>query len=447
MSGGPEESAAGKVAAVGGAAAAGVAYRRHTLANGLRVVAETDPAAHTAAVGFFVRTGARDEDAAAMGVSHFLEHMAFKGTPQRTADEVNQRFDDFGADYNAFTSHERTVYYAHVLPEFLLPAADLLGEILRPSLREADFEMEKKVILEEIGMYDDRPEWVLQDRLLERHFGSAGRNQDGAAVLHGLGHRVLGTADTVSALTPERMRAYFESRYAPGNVAVAAAGAVDFEALVAQVEARCGGWAPAGAGRDDAAPVLAPGVRRHADADADLTRHYLAMVAPAPGARDPLRFAASVLGVLLGDADNSRLHWALVDPGLADEASASFQPGDGAPGEPAGQFMAWATCDPPRGAEVEEKLLAVVDGVVGFPDFTAVEVESAVNKAATGLTLLAERPAGRMQRLGAQLLSLGHNTTLDEQLAELRAVTPARIAELCEAYPWRPRTVGVLGPR
>ncbi len=258
-----------------------VAYRSATLANGLRVVAETDPAAHTAAVGFFVNTGARDEDAAGMGVSHFLEHMMFKGTAEKSADEVNQAFDDFGADYNAFTSHERTVYYAHVLPEFLLPAADLLGEILRPSLREADFDMEKKVILEEIGMYDDRPEWVLQDRLLERHFSTAGAAGD----LHGQGFRVLGTAETVSALTPDRMRAYFEKRYSPGNVAVAAAGNLDFDALVAQVESRCAAWASvdAGGGRDT--PKLDAGVRRHADVDADLSRHYLALVAPAPARR------------------------------------------------------------------------------------------------------------------------------------------------------------------
>ena len=418
-----------------------VAYRTTTLGNALTVVAETDPAAHTAAVGFFVNTGARDEDAADMGVSHFLEHMVFKGTPSRSADEVNQAFDDFGADYNAFTSHERTVYYAHVLPEFLLPAADLLGEILRPALREADFAMEKKVILEEIGMYDDRPEWVLQDRLLERHFGSA----EGGG-LHGLGFRVLGTAGTVSGLSPERMRSYFDRRYSPGNVVVAAAGNLDFDELVARVEQRCGAWEPAEAGRDAAAPRLPGGTRRHADTDADLTRHYLAMVCPGPGSKDPLRHAAAVLSVLLGDTDNSRLHWALVDPGLADEAAASFQACDGAAGEPVGQFLAWATCDPGRAAEVEEKLLATIDAAVSAPAFTDEEVAAAVNKAATGLTLLAERPAGRMHRLGTQRLALGHNTTLEEQLAEFRAVTPAQIAELCAGFPWTPRTIGVLGP-
>ncbi|BAM02640.1 M16 family metallopeptidase [Phycisphaera mikurensis] len=423
-------------------AGSGVLYRRATLPNGLRVVAEIDPGAHTAAVGYFVNTGARDEDAAAMGVSHFLEHMMFKGTAEKSADEVNQAFDDFGADYNAFTSHERTVYYAHVLPEFLEPATDLLGEILRPSLRGADFDVEKKVILEEIGMYDDRPEWVLQDRLLERHFAHAGPG----GRLHGGGFRVLGTAQTVGALTPERMRAYFDRRYSPGNVAVAAAGNLDFDRLVGQVAARCGGWPAVDTARDLSAPALPAGVRRFADTDADLSRHYLGLICPGPAASDPRRHAAAVLAVLLGDSDNSRLHWALVDPGLADEASASFQAADGRSGDPAGSFMAWATCDPGRAAEVEAKLLETVDGVVAAPDFSEADVAAAVNKAATGLTLLAERPAGRMHRLGSQLLALGENHGLDEQLAALRAVTPDAIASLVADFPWDPRTVAVLGP-
>ena len=164
-----------------------VNFQKHTLPNGLTVLAEVAPEAHTAAVGFFVKAGARDETGELMGVSHFLEHMMFKGTARRTADDVNREFDEIGADYNAFTSHEQTVYYAHVLPEFLPRAVDLLGDMLRPALRTDDFDMEKNVILEEIGMYDDRPEWVLQDRLLEEYFRG-----------HPLGYRVLRTRASTS---------------------------------------------------------------------------------------------------------------------------------------------------------------------------------------------------------------------------------------------------------
>ena len=139
-------------------------YRKETLDNGLEVVAECNDAAHSLGVGFFVRTGARDETDETAGVSHFLEHMVFKGTPTRSADDVNREFDEMGAHYNAFTSEERTVYYAAVLPEYQLRALALLADIMRPALREQDFDTEKQVIIEEIQMYEDQPPFGLDDR-------------------------------------------------------------------------------------------------------------------------------------------------------------------------------------------------------------------------------------------------------------------------------------------
>jgi predicted Zn-dependent peptidase len=121
----------------------------HTvLSNGLTVLTETLPTSRSVAIGFFVKTGARDESEAEAGVSHFLEHMAFKGTARRTAWDVNRDFDRIGAAYNAYTSEENTVFYAAVLPEYLPQAFDILADILRPSLRPEDFEVEKQVILE-----------------------------------------------------------------------------------------------------------------------------------------------------------------------------------------------------------------------------------------------------------------------------------------------------------
>src|SRR5207253_9184352 len=121
------------------------------------IIGETSPSARSVALGFFVRTGSRDETSEVSGVTHFLEHMVFKGTPRRTALDVNRDFDRIGASYNAFTSEENTVFYAAILPEYLPQAVDILADILRPILRGDDFEMEKKVIIEEIGMYDDQP--------------------------------------------------------------------------------------------------------------------------------------------------------------------------------------------------------------------------------------------------------------------------------------------------
>ena len=209
-------------------------FRSHTLDNGLEIVAECNDAAHSLGVGFFVRTGARDESDEVAGVSHFLEHMVFKGTPRRTADDVNREFDELGAHYNAFTSEENTVYYASVLPEYQEPVIDILADIMRPSLREDDFDMEKKVIIEEIQMYADQPPFGMDDKIKELHYGK-----------HPLARSVLGSEETVGGLDVRQMRDYFESHYAPNNMFVAAAGRVDFEALVRQVESRCGHWASA----------------------------------------------------------------------------------------------------------------------------------------------------------------------------------------------------------
>ncbi|MEM7682499.1 MAG: pitrilysin family protein [Planctomycetota bacterium] len=396
------------------------------LPNGLEVVAEADPSAHTAAVGFFVRAGARDEPPELMGVSHFLEHMMFKGTARRSAEDVNREFDELGADYNAYTSHEATVYYAHVLPEMLPRAIDLLGDMLRPSLREEDFEVEKKVILEEISMYEDRPEWRLQDALLEAYFGD-----------HPLGHRVLGTADTIGPLTADQMRGYFAGRYRPGAITVSLGGRFDFDQALSQIETLCGAWDAGPAERTHGS--VAPRQNRLDLKDDKLNRCYLSMLMPAPSAQDEQRFAAMVLGDLLGDDDGSRLHWAMIDPGLAEEASIDFMSQDRT-----GAFLAFAACEPSRADEVERTLAQVL--AQAGEDLSEDELRRTVNKLATRITLSGERPAGRMHDLGAGWTYRRSHLSLQERLDKLQAVTPESIRALLSAYPLVPVTVARLGP-
>src|SRR5437762_676231 len=179
-----------------------VQFHSYVLENGLQVIGETNPAMRSAAVGFFVRTGSRDETPEVSGVSHFLEHMVFKGTKRRTALDVNRDFDQIGANYNAFTSEENTVFYAAVLPEYLPQSVDIIADILRPSLREDDFEMEKNVIIEEIGMYEDQPMWSAYDNAKKAYFAE-----------HPLGNSILGTPDSIRALQRDQMHAYFQRRY------------------------------------------------------------------------------------------------------------------------------------------------------------------------------------------------------------------------------------------
>jgi len=405
-----------------------ITFQEHRLPNGLTLIAETNPDAHTAAIGFFVKAGARDETPPLMGVSHFLEHMMFKGTARRSADDVNREFDELGASYNAYTSHEQTVYYAHVLPEFLPRAVDLEGDMLRPALRDADFDMEKNVILEEIGMYDDRPEWRLQDQLLESYFQE-----------HTLGFRVLGTVDTIKALSADQMRGYFEHRYSPDNIVVSAAGKIDFDALVADLEKLCGHWPATGAKRLYAEPQTQQ--RELSITDEKLSRHYLGMLCPAPSAQDEQRYAAKVLADVLGDSEGSRIYWALIDPGTADEADFSFMPQDAS-----AVYLAYSSSAPARADKVEQTLLSDLHDVATQKDIRPDEVERAVNKLATQATLQGERPAGRMQALGTQWAYQGNYTPLQEELDRLMAVTPADVHALLEAMPFEPQTLLRLGP-
>ena len=404
-----------------------VTFKHHRLSNGLTIVGEVDPAAHTSAAGFFVKTGARDEAPALMGVSHFLEHMMFKGTETLSADELNRAFDAIGARNNAYTSNEMTCFYAQALPEHTPRIVELLGTMMRPALRDADFTMERGVILEEIAMYKDNPFWVLYESCVEKHFGA-----------HPLSHRVLGTTETITALARDEMAGYFDKRYAADNTVVSLAGRVDFEATCKQIEGLCAAWPATGPTRDASRPTLVGG--EFAISDPKLERGYLLALCDGPSSSDPRRYAAALLAQVLGAADNSRFHWALIEPGLADEAQASFDPHDGF-----GEFFVFASGDPENLDEIWEVIQRELVNLIA--SITQDDLARLVNKIATAATVGGERPGDRMQRLGRQWTYLGEYASLEEELAKIQAVTLDDLRAIHKAYPFTPVTVGRLGPK
>ena len=403
-----------------------VEFRRTTLPNGLEIIAEVDADAHTAAAGFFVKAGARDEDPAVMGVSHFLEHMMFKGTARRTAAQVDRDFDDVGADHNAFTSGEMTAFWAHALPDHLPRVVEVLADILRPSLRQADFDDEKSVIIEEIAMYDDQPFWVVYERTTERFFGA-----------HPLSHRVLGTRDTVEALQRDQMQSYFDSRYSADNTAIALAGRLDFDAVVEQLARSCGDWVKTDARR--AYPRV-----EHVDDEFTIesdtvNRHYAISMSPAPAIQDDRRYAAAMLANVLGDAEGSQLYWSLVETGLAEEVRAQYDGHDGV-----GCFLVYYVCSPESAAEVDRVIAACIDEL---PDsVTDDDLDRIRSKVATSATLQGELPAGRMQRLGRLWTYTAEYWSLDEELDRINAVTLDDVVALARDFPFRPRVTGHLRP-
>ncbi len=403
-----------------------MSFKQHTLPNGLTILAEVDPEAHSAAAGFYVKTGARDETPMLMGVSHFLEHMMFKGTADLTAEELNRRFDEIGARNNAFTSNEMTCFYAHVLPEVVPDTIELLGRMMRPALRSEDFETERGVILEEIAMYQDNPFWVLYENATEKHFGA-----------HPLSHRVLGTKDTITAMKPDDMRAYFNARYSGDNTIVALAGKLDFDAACRQIESLCGGWPSTRPGRDPKLPRVGGG--DFTMKDEKVSRGYFLTLAQAPGVADEDRYPAAMLAQILGMPDNSRLHWALLETGLAEEAQSSYDPHDGF-----GEYFVYASGDPERLPEIESVIARERDALI--QSVTQDDLDRLISKVITAATLGGERPADRMHRLGRLWLYLQKRIPLDQEIERLKSVTLDDLRRVHEKYPLTPVTTGRLIP-
>jgi len=402
-------------------------FNRVTLDNGLTVIGEVNTDARSLALGFASRTGSRDETGPEAGVSHFLEHMMFKGTGRRTYMDVNREFDEMGAKYNAGTSEEYTVYYAAVLPEHLDEVMDLWSDMLRPAMRQEDFDAEKKVILEEIALYDDQPRWVAYEKAMQLHFGR-----------HPLANSVLGTNESITALTREQMLDYFGRRYAPNNVVLACTGNFDWDRLLELAAQKCGDWTSADAPRD--VPAAMGSGQTHVVTRDSVTRQHVVLAADAPSAEDPQRFAAELLATIVGDDAGSRLFWELVDPGLADAADMEYFEHNGA-----GLYMTYLSCDPEACQEVLEKTVKVFEEA-DADCVTDEELARAKSKIGSGLVLRSERPMGRLMPLAFNWQYRHEYVTLEDELARIDAVTVPDIKRVLQRYRLSLFTTVGVGP-
>ena len=399
----------------------------HQLDNGLTIIGEYDASARSLAMGYFVRTGSRDETPEVSGVSHFLEHMMFKGTKRRTPEDVNREFDEMGARYNAFTSEEMTVYYGNVLPEFQERLLDLLSDMMRPSLRDEDFDMEKNVILEEIAMYEDRPQFAVFDKLREKYFGA-----------HPLGASVLGTTQSITDLQRDQMHEYFRRRYAANNLTLVLAGQYDWDAVKAQAEARCSAWNTADSPR--ALPGHQAQAQTFVERNDKFNRAHIALMAPGLSAQDARRYAAAVGAEAIGAGEGSRLYWSLVHTGLAQAAQTGHDPSDGA-----GVYYGYILADPNRAAQVLQSFRAEVDKACR-EGLSEEEVERVKRRLASGMVLSAETPMGRLRPLGSDWLYRREEKSLQDALDLLLSVTTREVNELLAERPFERATTLALGP-
>jgi predicted Zn-dependent peptidase len=405
-------------------------FHQQTLPNGLTILGETNPAALSVAVAFWVKTGSRDEQPAESGVSHFLEHMIFKGTERRNAYQVNRDFSVIGADNNAWTSEENTVYHAVVLPEFLPQLVDVLADIMRPSLRTEDFDTEKKVILDEIVRYEVQPGWASFDIARKNYFGH-----------HPLGNSVLGTSESITALKQTQMLDYFNRRYGASNIVAVATGNFDFAEFSRLVSEKCHHWPVGVKGRTNLTETTGQGgTHMIAKTPEKVSQQYMTLIAPAPAANSPLSYAAAVLATAVGDYSGSRLFWALTDPGLADEAGMGMDECDGA-----GAYYTSFNGDPENAPECYEIVRNLLDEVQRT-GLTAAEFEQAKTKILSRELRAGERASRRMLTVAKDWVYRDTYRTVDDEMKAWDAVTLQDIRTVLEAYPLTNQTVTGYGP-
>lgn len=405
-------------------------FVEHQLPNGLRIVCETMPNVHSAAAGFLVLTGSRHEQPHEHGVSHFLEHMCFKGNARRDWHQINVRFDELGSIYNAFTGKEHTVYYGWVPCERLMDQLELLSGLVRPGLPEEEFQTERNVILEEIAMNGDSFGWHVSNFLHQTVFAG-----------HPLAHEILGERETIASLPLGIMRDYWNARYAPQNMCLIATGQFDPQELFAQAAKYCADWGLASDGvREIAAPQEFPtGVRK-----LPLERFQqqeLIVAFPCAAAADADEENLEAFCALFGGS-NSRCYWNIVQKGIASSAGAAW-----ISYRDCGILALYAEGDPQNCEMMLEALRAEARKVME-DGFTPEEVSRVRNQRRTHLALEGENPRTRLMQLVDDIETRGYPRTGEARLAAAEAVTPESISRCLRRFPIdREGVLLSIGPR
>ncbi|TWT43979.1 Protease 3 precursor [Phycisphaerae bacterium RAS1] len=392
-------------------------FVEHQLPAGLRIVCEVMPRVRSAALGFLVRTGSRHEASHLHGVSHFLEHMCFKGTATRSAFDINVRFDELGSIYNAFTGKEHTVYYGWVPAGRVEPQLELLADLMRPTLPAKDYETERNVILEEIAMSDDSFDRYVSNFLHKVAFAD-----------HPLAHEILGEKETIEKLPRQAMVDYHASRYSPENMVLLAAGALEPEALFAAAGRLCERW-PRGAGNGvDTRP---PRTELHGSHALRLERFKQQSVVllydGVPAGHDDEESIEAFTSLFGGP--NSRCYWNIVQKGVCTHAGAAWLAY-----EDCGLMALYADGEPERCEEMVAALREQARQVMRS-GFTADEVQRVKNQRRTHLALEAENPRTRLMQLVDDLEVRDGVQTAEARLAAAEAVTEGSIAEHLRKHP------------
>ncbi|MCP5025966.1 MAG: insulinase family protein [Actinomycetia bacterium] len=398
------------------------------LDDGPVVVTETVPGSGSVSLGFWFAVGSRDEDPEAAGASHFLEHLLFKGTPDRRARDIAETVDAVGGDMNAFTGREYTAYYARLPAQELDLGLDILVDVTtRPAFRPHDVEAERQVILEELLMDEDLPDDLTMTLL-----------QDALFPDHGLGREVVGDKPTLEVMTRDQIADFHQRWYTPANLVVAAAGGVEHDELLRAVRRHHVGIQP-GPQPDRQQPVVAP--RARASAHRPFEQVHLALGWRALPIGHPDRYALAVLNQVLGGGLSSRMFQEIREErGMAYTVYSSVSAYSDA-----GSALAYVATSPRRAPEALSLLNSIVDDLASG-GITDRELEIARGYLEGSLVLGLEDNASRMSRIGSNVTVRGTVIPIDDHVEAIRAVDRAAVeriaAELFAAAP----AIAVVGP-
>ncbi len=387
------------------------------LDSGERVISERLEHVRSAAVGYWIGAGSRDERVGEAGVTHFIEHMLFKGTARYSALEIAEIFDGLGGELNAATSREHTLVYARIPDHHLETAMDVMSEmVFEPAFAELD--AEREVVLEEIAMYEDAPQELVHDLISEAVFGD-----------HPLGRPVIGTAEVISSISRESIQRYHGEMYVPGNIVLAAAGNIEHERIVELVSSALERRGQAGASRPNVRPPLVqappPQLRFQRK---DTEQYHVCLAAPGISRSDRRRFAASLLDAILGGSASSRLFQEIREKRGMAYAVYSFVSQYTDTGQ-IGVYLGTREDNLADALAITAEQIADIAG----GNLTDREVARAKENLKGRILLSMESTSTRMNRLGKSLITDSELLSLDRIVAEIDAVEPESVSELAAA--------------
>ncbi len=400
-----------------------------TLPNGIRVLTEQMPAVRTAAMGIWVRVGSRYELATQHGISHFLEHLFFKGTERRSALAIAQSVDDIGGQMNAFTDREHTVFYVKVLSKHLLKAVEIYADMLLGSALAPDaIERERQVISEEIKMYEDSPDELVQDLFAQTIWNG-----------HALGRSVIGTVATVDRLRREDFVNYIHDRYRPDNAVIAIAGDIEHEQAVALISDAFGAWT------GTARPILVEPPNHETGVSTrfkETEQVHLCIGTWGLAQADEARYVLMVLDNILGGGMSSRLFQEIRERRGLVYTITSY----GASYQDTGLFVIYAGMSPDVGPQVVKLTLEELEKIKA-ERVDAAELQRAKESIKGSLMLSLESTDSRMFKLARSELYHGRQITLDELIARIDAVSAEDVQGMASAL-FQPRqlTMAGIGP-